>query len=152
MLGCTVLETPVDPEIKSQLDRLIQSHEAQPVGSGYIDIIVPRIRYRSLAQDLIQFGARVIAVSWWEYVASVSQPNSYGTGGPRSNFFEGWFAECSEVDEVSQLKGLDGQLQAIVELVESKNLGVWRDEEITFADTTSLTPAFWLSIEGLRKL
>ena len=132
--------------MQAQLDRLISRHKAQPVGRGYIDIIVPRSGYRDFAEDLIHLGVRITSVSWWEYVPSRSQPSTYGMGGPPSDFFDGWFAECGEVDDVPRAKDSDMHLQSIVELVESKELVPGDRASITFAGTTTLTPAFWLDV------
>ena len=71
-------------------------------------------------------------------------------GGPPSDFFEGWFAECGDVDDVPNTEDSSRHLQAVVELVESKDLGRRCRASISFAGTTSLTPAFWLDIAGME--
>ncbi|MEL6951038.1 MAG: hypothetical protein AAGM16_13090 [Pseudomonadota bacterium] len=140
----------MNADLRSQLDGLISRHKAQPVGSGHIDIIVPRNGYRNFAQDLIHLGVSITAVSWWEYVPSCAQPNSYGMGGPPSEFFEGWFVECGDVDDVPQAEDSSMHLRAVVELVESKDLGFRGGPSISFAGTTSLRPAFWLNVDGME--
>ena len=78
---------------------------------------------------------------------SRSQLNPYGMGGPSSDFFEGWFAECGDVDDVPGAEDSDMHLQSVIELVESKDFGSRHGAPISFAGTTSLTPAFWLDID-----
>ena len=103
------------------LDNLLNKHKAQPVGNGYIDIIVSRSNYKELASELIENDFLINAISWWEYVSNPEGSNTYGMGGPFSIFYEGWFAETGEIDECSENR--IGFLEQIIELVENKELG-----------------------------
>jgi len=130
---------------KARLDELLEEYKAQPVGNGYIDIIVSRDNYRSLAKALIESGFTIEAISWWEYLENIDSPNSYGMGGPRSQFYSGWFAEaCADTDDVPHSSNT---LAAVIEIVEGKVLGEFDGEQVSFRKTKSLTPAFWLKVD-----
>lgn len=130
---------------KAELDGLLEEYKAQPVGDGYIDIIVSRENYRSFAKAIIESGFFIEAISWWEYLESIDAPNTYGMGGPRSRFYPGWFAEtCTDVDEVPHS---NNALATVVEIVEGKVLGEYGGEQVSFEETKSLTPAFWLQVD-----
>ena len=130
---------------KARLDGLLEEYKAQPVGDGYIDIIVSRENYRSFAKALIENGFFIEAISWWEYLENIDAPNTYGMGGPRSKFYPGWFAEtCTDLDDVSHSNNV---MAAVVEIVEGKVLGEYDGEQVSFKKTKSLTPAFWLKVD-----
>ncbi|MBQ25082.1 hypothetical protein [Alcanivorax sp.] len=130
---------------KARLDGLLEEYKAQPVGDGYIDIIVSRENYRSFAKAIIESRFLIEAISWWEYLESIDAPNTYGMGGPRSRFYPGWFAEtCTDVDDVPHS---NNALAAVVEIVEGKVLGEYGGEQLSFKETKSLTPAFWLKVD-----
>ena len=130
---------------KEYLDELLDEHKAQAVGSGYIDIIVSRENYQEFAKALLESGFVIEAISWWEYIESRDQPNTYGMGGPASKFYDGWFAEtCTEVDEVPLSNDV---LEQIIALVEDKVLGDYDGHLLSFKNTSSLTPAFWLKVD-----
>jgi hypothetical protein len=44
---------------KETLDKLLRLHKAQPVGNGYIDIIVKHETYKSFIVDLITYGFKI---------------------------------------------------------------------------------------------
>lgn len=124
------------------LDGLLEEFKAQPVGEGYIDIIVSRESYQSLAKALIENGYVIEAISWWEHIVSADQPRLYGMGGPRSTYYSGWFAEiCIDLDE---LPAVGDMLSCVIDIVENKVLGEGDGKLVTFKNTKSLTPAFWL--------
>ena len=130
---------------KARLDGLLEEYKAQPVGDGYIDIIVSRENYRSFAKAIIESGFVIEAISWWEYLESIDAPNTYGMGGPRSRFYPGWFAEtCTDVGDVLHS---NNALATVVEIVESKVLGEYGGVHVSFKETKSLTPAYWLKVD-----
>jgi hypothetical protein len=130
---------------KTRLDELLEEYKAQPVGNGYIDIIVSRANYRPFSKALIENGFTIEAISWWEYLENTDSPNSYGMGGPRSKFYPGWFAEtCADTDDVPHSSNT---LATVIEIVEGKVLGVFDGEQVSFKKTKSLTPAFWLKVD-----
>jgi len=130
---------------KEILDDLLDKYKAQPVGSGYIDIIVSRENYQAFAKAILESGFVIEAISWWEYLEDMDQPNTYGMGGPASKFYDGWFAEtCTKIDEVPSSTDV---LNQIIELVEGKELGEYEGHLVSFKNTNSLTPAFWLKVD-----
>ena len=130
---------------KDGLDRIIKEFKGQPVGDGYIDIIVLRQYYKPFAEVLINNGFLIEAISWWEYIDSVDTPHAYGMGGPRSKYYPGWFSEVSS--ELDELPPANDVLAAIFEIIENKALGEYGGKRITFKGTKSLTPAFWLKVD-----
>jgi hypothetical protein len=86
---------------KERLDTILELHKAQPVGHGYIDIIVSRENYGLFISDLIKNGFIIESISWWEWCQDGKECN-YGLGGPQSIYYDGWFAELPiEVDDIS---------------------------------------------------
>lgn len=77
---------------KSKLDNILEKHKSQPVGNGYIDIIVSRDNYKSLISDLVVNGFNINGISWWEWCEDNNE-EEYGLGGPVSIFYQGWFSE-----------------------------------------------------------
>ena len=133
---------------KSILDRIIAKHKAQPVGWGYIDIVVRREHYRNFVEDILRAGINIGSISWWEYVDEMGKPNTYGMGGPRSRFYDGWFAEVgTELDEVPLSHSIELQLTKIIDIVENKQIRLATLPDISFKGCRSLTPAFWLDVD-----
>ncbi|QKQ26679.1 hypothetical protein [Candidatus Reidiella endopervernicosa] len=134
---------------KEILDKLLRKYKAQPVGSGYIDIIVMRDKYKCLAEELFRNGFIVRAISWWEYIDDVNIPNSYGMGGPVCRFYDGKFAEtCSDIDELPKGMFTDKSIGDLVNHVETKILGEYEGKVVSYKATPSLTPAFWLDMDN----
>jgi hypothetical protein len=133
---------------KEDLDLLLDKYKAQPVGHGYIDIIVSRDNYKEFAKALIYGGFRIDAVSWWEYLPSHDMETTYGMGGPRSLFYSGWFAETStELDDIVFTGNPESNLNVVINLVENKVLGIGYEKKISYQETPTLTPAFWLKVD-----
>lgn len=134
-----------DYERKTILDDSLASYKAQAVGCGYIDIIVRRENYKAFAIALIENGFEIEAISWWEYLDKTGMSTTYGIGGPRSRFYEGWFAETvPSIDEIPSCESLTEMLAVIIEIVENKVLGEFDGHLIGYANTSSITPAFGL--------
>jgi hypothetical protein len=132
---------------KIKLDEIIENHKAQPVGHGYIDIIVSRDNYKDFVSDLVYNGFTVESISWWEWCPG-GEENKYGLGGPESNFYKGWFSELSiDVDDLKLSADLDkdGLTKEIINRVEAKQIS-FPDETVTFKLHKWLTPAFWLKV------
>ena len=141
-----------DIDKKAILDNLLLRYKAQPVGSGYIDIIVMRESFESFAEELIENGFDIDAISWWEYIDDIENLNSYGYGGPRSLFYPGWFAEtCTETDDVPDAGNPEEKLAAVKDIVENKVLGEHGEKIISYKSCSTLTPAFWLKVDGKWK-
>ena len=131
---------------KEQLDIILEKHRAQPVGNGYIDIIVRREDYQNLIQDLIRSEFEIESISWWEWCEKENDCK-YGLGGPKSDYYDGWFAEIpTKVDNLN-LAELNNEksIETVVKLIEEKSVG-FTDETIKFIDSDWLMPAIWLNV------
>jgi len=129
------------------LDDIIERHKAQPVGHGYIDIIVSRENYKDFVADLINNDYIIESISWWEWCQNENE-SEYGLGGPESVYFNGWFSELSvEVDDFQLDNSLNKQTQIeeIVQKIETKKIS-FPTETITFHQKDWLTPAIWLRV------
>ena len=62
--------------IKKKLDSIIHKYKCQPVGDGYIDIIVHRKYYKLFLSELTKIGILVNAVSWWQHCPTKSEVRS----------------------------------------------------------------------------
>ena len=131
-------------EKKAVLDALLEKYKAQPVGWGYIDIIVVRENVRPLVEALVKNGYEINGISWWEYIENEDSPNIYGMGGPKSRFYSGWFGEVGcDLKEVPIIKDQAEKISFIIEFVENYIL----HDDISYKNTPSLTPALWLDVD-----
>jgi hypothetical protein len=132
---------------KTKLDNLLEKHKAQPVGHGYIDIIVSRDNYKDFISDLVTNGYKIESVSWWEWCGEKKE-NEYGLGGPESVFYKGWFSEIPvHVDDFSFSTdtGKESIIQEVLNKIETKRIS-FSNETVTFKENNWLTPAIWLDV------
>jgi hypothetical protein len=131
---------------KSTLDNIIEKHRAQPVGHGYIDIIVSRDNYREFVSDLINNGYKIMSISWWEWCQN-GKKNEYGLGGPESTYHDGWFSELPiELDDIDlEIVSTKNKIEQIIRTIETKSIP-FPGETITFKQNSWLTPAIWLDV------
>jgi hypothetical protein len=132
---------------KKILDDILQKHKAQPVGHGYIDIIVSRDNYRDFVSELVTNGFKIESISWWEWCADTNE-SEYGLGGPESIFYRGWFSEIPvDVDDFnfSADTTQESIIQEILKKIETKTISFF-DETVTFNQNNWLTPAIWLDV------
>jgi len=131
---------------KEKLDKILKEHKAQPVGSGYIDIIVKRENHKIFVQDLVENGFGIESISWWEWCAKENKCQ-YGLGGPKSDYYDGWFAEIPiELDDLKLVELNDKEsVEEVLKLIENKSIR-FSDETIQFKNSDWLTPAIWLDV------
>nr|WP_293304288.1 hypothetical protein [Allomuricauda sp.] len=131
---------------KEHLDRILIKHKAQPVGTGYIDIIIKQDKYQLFIQDLIETGFEIKGVSWWEWCEGENECN-YGLGGPRSNYYNGWFAEIpTKVDDIElQELNIEESINKVIDLIQNKSIQ-FSHETVQFKKSDWLTPAIWLGV------
>ena len=130
---------------KSELDRLIIKFKGQPVGNGYIDIIVKRENYQSFVSEVLALGFKITAISWWEHINSLDKKSKYGLGGPESKYYSGWFPEiCGHFDELDNSKNNEQAINDVINLIENKVIDI--SESVTFQNYTPLTPGFWIDV------
>jgi hypothetical protein len=87
-----------------QLERILTLYKVQPVGNGYIDCIIMKNNLKQFIDEVSALGILISDVSWWCYVDPVDSTGCpHGMGGPRSDYYEGWFSELQndlyEVDK-----------------------------------------------------
>lgn len=132
---------------KAILDEILEKHKAQPVGQGYIDIIVSRDNYKVFIANLVANGFKISGVSWWEWRED-NQKNQYGIGGPKSIFYEGWFFEIPvSVEDISFSVDTSKEniIAAIQYKIETKVIS-FSNETVTFKESNWLVPAIWLDV------
>ena len=127
---------------KDILDKILFENKAQPVGKGYIDIIVKREYLVKFLNNIYINNFNIICISWWEYCPTMETKNNIGRGGPKSVFFDGWFSEIGEFDDIPQTKN---NQEIIMGIIENKYF-IIDDKKYTFKDYKILTPAFWLNV------
>lgn len=127
-----------------ELDKLLLKYKAQPVGCGYIDIIVSRENYENFILELYKHNCKVTHISWWEW-SMENGLSKYGMGGVRSRFYNGWYSELSiSFDEV-KIMDKERDLNFINSCIKNKTI-VFPNEIITFKYNQWLTPAIWLDV------
>ena len=132
---------------KIKLDEILEKNKAQPVGYGYIDIIVSRDNYKVFISDLVENGFNIECISWWEWCPNRKE-NEYGLGGPESNYYEGCFSELPiDVDEIKSVDGIKTEdlILEIINRIEEKTV-LFTDEKVTFKQNKWLTPAIWIDV------
>lgn len=132
---------------KIKLDEIIEKHKAQPVGHGYIDIIIARDNYQDFVSELVKNGYVIESISWWEWCPGEKESN-YGLGGPKSIFYDGWFSEIPcDIDNLIFDKEAKAEtiIQLIINNIETKEIS-FSDEVVTFKQSLWLTPAIWLEV------
>jgi hypothetical protein len=133
---------------KETLDRLLEEHKAQPVGNGYIDIIVKRENYKLFVTDLVRNGYNIMCMSWWEWCPG-EKKSDFGLGGPKSRYYEGWFSELIiDLDEFeigARNKEREEVIREVISAIETKLIS-FPTETVTFKQSAWLTPALWLDV------
>ena len=131
---------------QERLDQILDSHKAEPVGKGYIDIIVHRDKYRSFIERVLSEGFQISAISWWEYLESDEKESKYGMGGPRSRFYLGWCSELIEIDDVKTSDNAEDSIREIAAIIENKEIQFPDGDRVAFKTHSFLTPAFWIDV------
>jgi hypothetical protein len=132
---------------KTKPDNILENHKEQPVGHGYIDIIVSRDNYKDFISDLVTNGYKIESVSWWEWCEK-NKENEYGLGGPESIFYKGWFSEIPvNVDDFrfSADTTKENIIKEVLNKIETKTIS-FSDVTVTFKTSNWLTPAIWLDV------
>ncbi|AZN39914.1 hypothetical protein [Paenibacillus albus] len=81
---------------QENIENTLEKHQAQPVGSGYIDIISDPMLVESLITELTTIGIAIYGVSWWCFCSDENRERHgcpHGMGGPKSVYREGWYSE-----------------------------------------------------------
>ena len=82
---------------QASIERLLEKYKTQPVGNGYIDLILDKENSLNLIDELTELSVAVENLTWW---CNVTEENKsklgcpHGYGGPLNTYGEGWFSEC----------------------------------------------------------
>ena len=80
--------------LTEQLERIFTLYKVEPIGNGYIDCIVMRDNLKQFVNEITALGVLISDVSWWCYVDPINPKGCpHGMGGPKSEYYEGWFSE-----------------------------------------------------------
>lgn len=131
---------------KDRLDKILEDYKVQPVGDGYIDLIISRELYKQFVRTLLEESFVLRSISWWEWCPN-NRESKYGLGGPKSKFYNGWFAELPiDIDDLNLSKlSIENAINMVISLVDSKKIQ-YPNEIVTFNDSNWLTPAIWLDV------
>ena len=132
---------------KNILDGILKKYKAQPLGYGYIDIIVTRDNYKDFISDLVTIGYKIVSVSWWAWCEDKSR-NAYELGGPIIVFSKGWFSEIPmDVDDFSFSADAAKEriIKEVINKIETKTIS-FSDQTVCFKESNWLTPAIWLDV------
>ncbi len=134
---------------KEKLDQILEKYKAQPVGWGYIDIIVMRENAQDFIREVIAQDIRIGGISWWAYYPRMDMNLELGLGGPISLFYPGWFSEIYVSDGFDSIEekflSKREEEKNIMRIIENKvvTLGVTK---FHYKEQKALTPAFWLDV------
>ena len=128
-----------------QFQAVLKKFKVQPVGNGTIDCITEWEYVRPFLDFLTKNKIVVTAVSWWFHHTEsndLNYPYPYGMGGPKSDWFEGWFSEVPSLffdgfsDNESVLRHVTSDIQK--ERLYSRGLvpGFWIENERWEAERT----------------
>jgi len=78
---------------KCDLDNLIKQYKVQAIGWGYIDCIVSLKDVFDFIKGLSNMGIKAYGLTWWCHCKSHRLGCPHGMGGPRSDYYDGWFSE-----------------------------------------------------------
>jgi hypothetical protein len=137
-------------ERKLALDSILQRNQTDIVGNGYIDIIAGRSKYINQINELVLEGFNISSITWWEWCNGDQKPK-YGMGGPKSKFYDGWYAELPiDADDLkyqNQISVVDRLkiIEHILTFIHTKQITL-ADGLISFQSALWLTPALWLDV------
>ncbi|MGB7605358.1 MAG: hypothetical protein WBL93_07750 [Lutisporaceae bacterium] len=82
--------------IQNKIELLLQKYRVQPVGTGYIDLILTNDIFENFVHELTAINVIISNVSWWCHCTKISEKElgcPHGMGGPISKYCGGWFSE-----------------------------------------------------------
>jgi hypothetical protein len=141
---------------KKILDSIIRERKGQPVGNGYIDIIIKRENIDNFINDLTKHHFIINGVSWWFYCSEIGQKSEYGLGGPKSKYFTGWFSELyHDFDEIEIKQIMEDNKLNYTEIINNKFKEIIYNKQtikyfdgnyLSFQKDIELTPGFWVYV------
>lgn len=89
--------------LRTAIDDVLAEFRVLPVGSGYIDLIVPITDALDLIDRLALVPVAVTSVTWWCHCTPESRRHlgyPHGLGGPRALDGKTWFSECTHYPDL----------------------------------------------------
>lgn len=141
-------------EIQNKLKILLEKYKVQPAGHGYIDLIVGKELLEAFINELTNHNIIVAGVTWWCHCTTESElllGCPHGMGGPRSNYYQGWFSEVQNpMYEISKQVLDEINLSELHDNVKSINKQVLQYVREELNQNKSylecLVPALWLYV------
>ena len=84
---------------QAAIERLLEKYQIQPIGNGYIDLILDQEKAIQLIGELTGLPVAVERVTWWCHTTPETRLKygcPHGYGGPQSKFGEGMYSECTQ--------------------------------------------------------
>jgi len=126
---------------KSRLDKILLKTQAQPVGDGYIDIIINPENTYEFISEIKNEGFIIEGVSWWEYCLESISESKFGLGGQKSLYYDGYFAEIQINDIYHFNKDLG--IDSIEKCLGNKTI-INNEHEVLNYTQDRLWPGFWI--------
>ena len=127
--------------VKSILDKTILELKIQPVGNGYIDLIVRKENINNFINILNRLDIKIEGITWWCLVESENNTCPQGMGGPKNRYGEGYYSEIP-MDEIISFPIIDATEENNKQYADYIFITSPKDDNFV----QSYTPAFWLTV------
>ena len=90
------------------IEGLLKKYQVQPVGNGYIDLILDNDNSLRLIDELTKLYVALEELTWWCHYTPETKLKygcPHGMGGPTNRFGDGMFSECVQYPDFV-VKGL----------------------------------------------
>lgn len=140
--------------IQNDIELLITKYKVEPVGNGYIDMIINNDLVEEFISELTKSNIIVEGVTWWCHFTKTSEIEigcPHGMGGPISDYYEGWFSETQiPIYEVTTDKVIRIDMNTLSNGVKEINSQVINYIKYDFPKSDEylkcLVPALWLLV------
>jgi len=93
--------------LQKELKEIIEYLKVDIVGSG--ELIVKQGILVELVEELSRLQIRIVDTNFWYFVDDKFGQNcSYGMGGPKSRFYDGWYSEL-QIRELNTIKAFKNE-------------------------------------------
>lgn len=146
--------------IQKKVELLFKKYKVQHVGNGYIDLIVSNELVEAFINELTRHNIIIFGVTWWCHCTTESESLlgcPHGMGGPRSEYYQGWFSETQiPIYEVPKQFLDEINLSELHNKVKSINDHVLKFIRDDFKKDNSysscLVPGLWLQVPNEWKV
>ncbi|GHV09001.1 hypothetical protein FACS189485_21120 [Spirochaetia bacterium] len=131
---------------KNKLDKILIENKAQPVGWGYIDVIVKREYMENFLREILNEGFEIMNISFWEYCSTMEIKNTIGMGGPVSKFFDGWFSEIGRGYDVDiRNETIENKYKILMKMIKEFKCSNF-DGDFSFENNETIMPSFDIDV------